>query len=341
MSSTDTSNIFQNSFNDLQSEITNSNSPSIVFGSSEISVDKLPPVKQIKKTKIFDFKYKKEDESYKEQNTSEQIQYILDNEKAIKAEEEDEIKIKKTQEKDELDHMKKQEKEELEAEKEEKEYQKKLENANKLNKPIKININDSDLSQNENNDENTDYSNEISKSDMIAIVDSYDSEPIDRNKLADISHSEPDYGTDADTKDDDDSNTVPERRDKIMDPDANLTFSQKWDAQVSAFKRSSGGTGGSNLESGGKKTPYVQRMQLQYLNFFKKEDKDVNGIDTILGFFTIITDLISTIIESVLFYCKTAIRYVKGDRRWNNGIGRIFIIFMFAIVFYFILRYVF
>jgi hypothetical protein len=82
-------------------------------------------------------------------------------------------------------------------------------------------------------------------------------------------------------------------------------------------------------------------MQAKYDSFFKKDEKDINGIDTILGFFTIITDSISTIAESILYYCKTAIKYVKGDRRWNTGIGRIFTIFIIGVVFFIILKYLF
>jgi hypothetical protein len=342
MSSTDTSNIFQNSYNDLQSEISSQESPSIVFGSSEIKVDKLQakPVKVIKKTKLFNFKYKKEDESYKDQNTSEQIQYILDNEKAIKAEEDDEINIKKKEEKDELDSIKKEEKEELESEKDEQEYQKKLNNLSK-DKSKEINI--EETSSNYQDETETTETNEFSNSEIIDVVNSYDSEPIDRNKLADISHYEPDYGTDTDnTPQDTDSDYVPEKKkDRTIDPDQGLSFSDKWDAQVRAFKRSSGGTGGSSIESDDKKTPYVQKMQAKYDNFIKKEEKDINGIDTILGFFTIITDSISTIAESILFYCKSAIKYVKGDTRWNTGIGRIFTIFILGVVFYIILKYLF
>ena len=84
----------------------------------------------------------------------------------------------------------------------------------------------------------------------------------------------------------------------------------------------------------------IKKLDTKYNNFIKtKKDTDINGIDTILGFFTIITDSVGEIIGSVLFYCKKALRYVKGDTRWNTGLGRIFIIFMFAIGFYIIMKY--
>jgi hypothetical protein len=349
MSSTDTSNIFQNSYNDLQSEISSQESPSIIFGSSEVRVDKLPvkPVKEIKKIKLFNFKYKKEDDSYKAQNTSEQIQYILDNEKAIQSEENNEISIIKTEEKDAIDSMKAEEKSELERLKDEQEYQKKLDNIPE-EKSIEIIIPEI------NTPTESDYesTNEQESSDLMSNL--YHSEPIDINKISEISHYEPDYGTDTDTtpKDDDNDTKVEEKSEP--DPNEGKTFSDMWKSQVDNYKRSSGGDASTPVtppEFSLSKKPLtpaeqqkliMQKLNSKYDNFIKtKKDTDINGIDTILGFFTIITDSVSTIVESVLFYCKKALRYVKGDTRWNTGIGRIFIIFMFAIGFFIILKYLF
>jgi len=233
MSSTDTSNIFQNSYNDLQSEISSQESPSIVFGSSEIKIDKLPkkPVKEIKKIKLFDFKYKKEDNSYKAQNTSEQIQYILDNEIAIKSEEDNEISIIKTEEKDTDESMKAEEKSELEKLKDEQEYQKKLDNIPE-EKSIEIpelTINSDDST---GNTDGMGYYPE--SSDLMS--DLYHSEPVDIREISDISYSEPEYGEDTDTtKDNDNDKTVEEKSEP--DPNEGKTFSDMWKSQVDNYKK--------------------------------------------------------------------------------------------------------
>ena len=86
---------------------------------------------------------------------------------------------------------------------------------------------------------------------------------------------------------------------------------------------------------------FVTKMKTQYNNFKNKDDKNINGIDTLIGFLTIIADKISSIFMSVLFFCKKSIKYVKGDKSWRNGIGRIFNIFILGVIFFIIFKFLF
>jgi hypothetical protein len=92
---TDTSNIFQSSYNDLQSEFDSQETPSITFGSTEMSADEIPSSATIvkPKQKLFNFKFVKPDISYIKQEADEAKQFMKDEDDALKAEEQAELDI--------------------------------------------------------------------------------------------------------------------------------------------------------------------------------------------------------------------------------------------------------
>jgi hypothetical protein len=127
------------------------------------------------------------------------------------------------------------------------------------------------------------------------------------------------------------------------DPDKGLSFSQMWAKQVDSVQRAAGGSSSiSNIKTTeSAKNAFVNQMKDKYNNFKNRDESNINGLDTLIGFLTIITDKISSIFGSIIFFSKKAVKYVKGDKTWRTGLGRIFTIFVLGVIFFIIFKFLF
>jgi hypothetical protein len=333
---TDTSNIFQSSYNDLQSEFDSQETPSITFGSTEMSADEIPSSATIvkPKQKLFNFKFVKPDISYIKQEADEAKQFMKDEDDALKAEEQAELDIMR-------DEIKQESKEDsIIATTDESP----LELTSDKYKHTDI---DTSVFNTENESETNEYKTneaETEQKDYIDIVSSYDIEPnsIEMPDMPDRNNYNLSY-TKTKTKEKEPTNIVIPLVITPDDPDKGLSFSQMWAKQVDSVQRAAGGSSSiSNIKTTeSAKNAFVNQMKDKYNNFKNRDESNINGLDTLIGFLTIITDKISSIFGSIIFFSKKAVKYVKGDKTWRTGLGRIFTIFVLGVIFFIIFKFLF
>lgn len=339
---TNTSNTFQSSYNDLASEIESVETPSITFGSTEISVSDIPSTSTTKpkKKKFFNFKFIEPDTSYETQESSEQRQFMKDEEEARKAEEDTESEIVTEQQTDEA-------------------TEESIVSMPSLEIPDEETDTEIDTSMIVDIEPET----EIDETDYQEAVNIFDVERPDLPDLPEMPYLE----VEPEEPDETPMPTIiPEpTQAPVPDPDAGLTWYQKWKRQVFLVRRDSGvdinkdiltdsreasirdlansytqsnKRGSTGVDTNKNVISYSRSAGLAdlergYQEFKNRtDDKNINGIDTLIGFFTILFDKIGEILSSVLSFSKKSLRYRKGDKRWANGIGRVFTILVFGFI---------
>ena len=340
--SSDTSNTFQSSYNDLASEIESVETPSITFGSTEISVSDIPSTSTTKpkKKKFFNFKFIEPDTSYETQESSEQKQFMKDEDDAIKSEEATESEIITEQQTDDATEDSIVSMPSLEIPDEDTDTE--------IDTSMIVDI------EPETEIDDTDYQDAVN----IFDVERPDLPPLPEMPYLDMEEEVPDE-TPMPT-------IIPEPTEApIPDPDAGLTWYQKWKRQVFLVRRDSGvdinqdvitdsrqasirdlansyrksdKRGSTGVDTNKNVISYsrsdgladLERGYQQFKN--RSDDKNINGIDTLIGFLTILFDKIGETLSSVLSFSKSSLKYKKGDRRWANGIGRVFTIFVFGFI---------
>jgi hypothetical protein len=340
----DTSNTFQSSYNDLASEIDSTQTPSITFGSTEISVSDIPSTSSNipKKKKFFNFKFVEPDTSYETQESSEQKQFIKDEEDARRSEEDTESEIITEQQTDEA-----------------------IEDSTISMPSLEIPDLETDTEIDTSMIVDIEPDTDIDDTEYQEAVNLFDVEKPDLPDLPEMPYLE----MEAEEPEETPMPTIkPEPTEApIPDPDAGLTWYQKWKRQVFLVRRDSGvdinkdilidsreasirdlansytqsnqkvSTGvdtNKNVISYSRKDGLddLKKSLQEFQN--RKDDKNINGIDTLIGFFTILFDKIGEILSSVLSFSKKSLKYKKGDKRWVNGIGRIFVIFVMGVILY-------
>jgi len=308
---TDTNtNTFESSYNDLSSEIESTESPSITFGSSEISASEIPssanPI--IPKKKLFNFKFSKPDTSYIEQESNESSQFITEQDAADKAEIEREEEVTTEDQKDE----------ELE------ETIVSTEDTMPFELPEDTEIETPDLGPEPEPEETTIEEPPTSEYNPPELPDMPEMEYQEPPEQPEPVEVEEKVISDAEAE---------------PDLDAGKSFSQMWTEQVGLVTRAAGGGSEDTKPKNETKKQYAARINAKFTEFKNKDDSKINGYDTLLGFLTVLVDKIATIFGSVIFFAKNSVRYIKGDKTWNRGIGRIFIIFVIAVLFFIVFKF--
>jgi hypothetical protein len=290
---------------------TDSSNTSITFGSTQISLNELP-----KKKKFFNFKFVEPDTSYETQESSEESQFQREEEAARRAEEDSETQIKT-------------------------EYQKDEETEETISSMPSL---DTSLDLDTNTDTEIDTSmivdiepdTEIDDSDYQEAVNLFDFEKPDLPDLPEIPYLEVE-------PEEQEPTPLPTMlsipaEPEIPDPDAGLTWYQKWKRQVFLERKEAGvDINADSIEDSGLASARDKaNSYTQFKN--RKDDRNINGIDTLIGFLTILLDNIGEILSSVLFFSKASIKYKKGDKTWNTGIGRIFTICLLGIFVYIFIK---
>jgi len=341
LNTSNTSDTLQSSYNDLESEINSQETPSITFGSTEISSSDIPSSVTIRapKKKLFNFKFVEPDTSYIQQESSEKQIFLTDQEKRRTAFIDDQKKYAEAQYKKVNDAI---QKDEIQTETESINDSK---NDEILEDSIVASTNETPLESTDDKEyinrlidnrfiTDTPEDTSMSQTDYVDSVNTYDVEseqpelPEMRSLVSEEEEEEPQPTPRP--------FLVASREIPDPDPDAGLSFNQIWDKQVSLVQRAAGGSSTTRVLDPNQtpKNAFVNKMKDQYNSFKNRDDKDISGIDTLLGFLTIMGDKIAKIFGSIIFFCRKALKYVKGDRTWRNGLGRIFTIFVIAVVFF-------
>jgi hypothetical protein len=293
------------------------------------------------KKKLFNFKFKEKDKtsSYEQQEETEMSKFLKEDEKAQMDLEESESKIITDDE------------ESIDKTIEETSIKVKLSN-DKNSKITSKSKHQQEFESDYDSDSEPDFYNEpeVNESNYYDISQ-YDTEPIVFRipEIKDDNDSENlnlDQGTGTDSNEDEDVDSVVISNTSI-DPyapdDRNLTFNDKWAKQVSNLSRGSDDrTIIHRMKKNKTRRELLAGLKTQYTKFNRKitkRDENINGLDTLIAFLTVFFDKVSTILGSVIFYSKTALRYKKGDKTWKNGIGRVFTIFMMGLVFLVIFKF--
>jgi len=312
---TDNTNTFESSYNDLSSEIQSTETSSITFGSSEISASEIPSTTPIStpknKIKLFNFKFVEPDTSYIEQESTESSQFIREQDESDKAEIDREEEVKTEDQKDE-----------------------------QLEESIVSTEDDMPFELPEDTEiEIPDFGPEPETETEETIEEPPENEynPPDLPDMPEMQHQEPPEETEPEEV----NEKVISTEVSEVDPDAGKSFSQMWTEQVSLVTRAAGGDSKEPKPKNETKTQYAARINARFSEFKNKDDSKINGYDTLLGFLTIMVDKIATIFESIIFFGKNSVRYMKGDKTWNRGIGRIFTIFVIGVLFFILFKYLF